>query len=441
MPIIIREVIIMKKTSIILSAVLAGATIVPSLANAKNVYPVFPQKPDGKEFDELTEEQQSAYLEAVGTYRSALCTAYRNGEYDWDFNLDGETTPLDAMYVGQYYAELSSGKKLDTFYYQGNDNITAYSFDDNMRAKISENGDVTSNGCIDVFDANQMLIALYSDKVEGDVNNDGMVDARDASAVLGFYADNSVSIQSDYVTEKNMEYLGDINNDEKTDAKDASEVLVIYASNSTQPPNESKVVWTETEPGEQVEISSVYKIFDRDNYLNQTSLIFDGTVTDIKEYAVSGQYENGEKWGPSNRTIIEVTVNDVYYGETDKKTIKFFYNTSLSRHSKGSFTIETGREYVFMAKELDDNAIQNLDAAKYADLTITAGLRDGIMPVSDGIVSVYHEYFDDNETAKAEALAKDEVMDKLTDDAKAANWFMYFNKADFVELFSELFSS
>ena len=108
---------------------------------------------------------------------------------------------------------------------------------------------------------------------------------------------------------------------------------------------------------------------------------------------------------------------------------------------KGSFMIETGREYFFIAKELDDNEVQNLDAAKYTDLAITAGLRDGIMPVSDGIVSVYHEYFDDNETAKAVALAKDDVIDKLTDDAKAANWFMYFNKADFVELFDELFSS
>ena len=275
----------------------------------------------------------------------------------------------------------------------------------------------------------------------GDVNQDGKIDARDASDILKYYAENSVNTQIDQIKAQSMSYYGDLNDDGKTDAKDASDVLAIYASNSTQPSDESKVVWTETEPGEQVEYSSVYKIFDRDKYIGQTKLAFNGTVTDIKEYAVSGQYENGEKWGPSNRTIIEVAVNDVYYGETNKKTIKLFYNTSLSTRPKGSFMIETGREYFFIAKELDDNAVQNLDAAKYADLTITAGLRDGIMPVSDGIVSVYHEYFDDNETAKAEALAKDEVMDKLTDDAKAANWFMYFNKADFVELFDELFSS
>ena len=53
----------------------------------------------------------------------------------------------------------------------------------------------------------------------------------------------------------------------------------------------------------------------------------------------------------------------------------------------------------------------------------------------------YYEYFDDNEAAKAKSLTKEEVMDKLTDDAKAANWFMYFNKGDFVELFTGLFNS
>ena len=231
-----------------------------------------------------------------------------------------------------------------------------------------------------------------------------MLDARDASKMLSFYSANSVNIQSDYVTEKNMEYLGDLNGDGTTDAKDASDVLAIYASNSTQPSDGSNVVWTETEPGEQVEYSSVYKIFNRDEYIEQTKLVFDGTVTDIKEYAVSGQNENGEQWGPSNVTIIDVAVNDVYYGKTDKETIKLYYRVSLSRHSKGSFTLETGREYIFMAKELDDNDVQRIDAANHSDYTITAGLRDGIMPISDGIVSVYHEYFDDNETAKATML-------------------------------------
>ena len=436
----------MKKTAIIISAILAGAMAVPSAVTAKNKYPTFPTRPKDIPFNELSEEEQKAYHEAVDEYKAELCRAYWNGEYDWDFNFDGKIDVYDTHYIVLRYMEMiNSYDKIDYSLCvwtkeRGLERIHL-PFTAEMRAKVDEEGDLNGDGRVNIIDCSHMLMTLYSKYEKGDANSDGMVDARDASAVLKFYANNSVSIQSDYVTEKNMEYLGDLNGDDKTDAKDASDILAIYASNSTQPSDESKTVWTETEPGEQVEISSVYKIFDRDYYLNQTSLIFDGTVTDIKEYAVSGLNENGEKWGPSNRTIIEVTVNDVYYGETDKKTIKLFYNTSLSRHSKGSFTIETGREYVFMAKELDDNAIQNLDAAKYADLTITAGLRDGIMPVSDGIVSVYHEYFDDNEIAISKALTKDTVIDKLTDDAKIPNWFMYLNKADFIELFTELLNN
>ena len=438
----------MKRTAIVISSILTSILTLPTVAGAKNNYPVFPERPtDAPNFSDLSDDVANAYLEDVKTYQETLATEYQNGEYDWDFNLDGNVDVFDAYYPIVRWSELSMGEELDSFplkiWDKKKNTISLHTlpFASDMRAKVDLDGDISGDGRIDVFDAQQMLIAIYSDKESGNVNTDGKLDARDASKMLSFYSANSVNIESDYVTEKNMEYLGDLNDDGKTDAKDASDVLAIYASNSTQPPDESKVVWTETEPGEQVEYSSVYKIFDRDKNIGQTKLVFNGTVTDIKEYAVSGQYENGEKWGPSNRTIIEVAVNDVYYGDTNKKTIKLFYNTSLSMRPKGSFMIETGREYFFIAKELDDNEVQNLDAAKYTDLAITAGLRDGIMPVSDGIVSVYHEYFDDNETAKAEALAKDEVMDKLTDDAKAANWFMYFNKADFVEFLSELFNS
>lgn len=79
-----------------------------------------------------------------------------------------------------------------------------------------------------------MLDVIYGAKETGDVNTDGMVDARDASDVLAVYVNNSVSIQSDYVTEKNMEYLGDLNGDGKTDASDASAVLRVYSENSVK---------------------------------------------------------------------------------------------------------------------------------------------------------------------------------------------------------------
>ena len=51
---------------------------------------------------------------------------------------------------------------------------------------------------------------------------------------LFYYADNSVNIESDYVTEKNMEYLGDLNGDGKVDASDASAVLAEYSRLATE---------------------------------------------------------------------------------------------------------------------------------------------------------------------------------------------------------------
>ena len=63
---------------------------------------------------------------------------------------------------------------------------------------------------------------------------DGMVDARDASKMLAFYSANSVNIESDYVTEKNMEYLGDLNGDGKVDSADASYALAEYSKSATE---------------------------------------------------------------------------------------------------------------------------------------------------------------------------------------------------------------
>lgn len=276
----------------------------------------------------------------------------------------------------------------------------------------------------------------------GDVNQDGKIDARDASDILKYYAENSVNTQIDQIKAQSMSYYGDLNDDGKTDAKDASDVLAIYAANSTQPSNDSKAVWNAVEThNNMTEISALYAPFEKEKLINDTDLVFNGTVLSINEFEVSGQNDDGTAWGPLNQTVINVSVNDVYFGNTDKKTIKLYYHTTLAYHYAGSFTIENGREYVFLVKDINDVFETKYNADKHADMMLTAGLRNGICPVSNDIVSVYYEYFDDNEAAKAKSLAKEEVMDKLTDDAKAANWFMYFNKGDFIELFTGLFNS
>lgn len=203
---------IFKRAAAAVCAVLTAATAVPAMAGAVTVTDVSGLK------EELT-------------------AAYQNGECDWDLNLDGVIDPLDSLCVLNRYMELSTDSLRDTYQdSQSSDMIgwNEYAFTDEMRAKVDKCGDIDGDGFVSIKDQYWMLDVIYGAKETGDVNTDGMVDARDASDVLAVYVNNSVSIQSDYVTEKNMEYLGDLNGDGKTDASDASAVLRVYSENSVK---------------------------------------------------------------------------------------------------------------------------------------------------------------------------------------------------------------
>ena len=163
---------------------------------------------------------------------------YRNSEDQFDFNLDGVVDTIDAKCVLTRYSELVVGKNTNVVvvdeYESEKGERLIFEFTDKMREKIDESGDADADSIISATDATYLLIAYYSDKEKGDVNTDGKLDARDASKMLSFYSVNSVNIQSDYVTEKNMEYLGDLNGDGKVDSADASFVLVEYSKRATE---------------------------------------------------------------------------------------------------------------------------------------------------------------------------------------------------------------
>ena len=227
----------MKKTAVIMSAIIAGAMALPTAANARNEYPTFPEHISKAEYDVLSEAEKAERTEKVNLAKNELIRAYQNGEYDWDFNLDGETDTLDTYYVLHYYSELATNSKKDSFVYTSDYEKKEYIqcvISDEMRSKIAEEGDINGDNIVRADDVSCMLVAIFSDKEKGDVNTDGKVDARDASKMLTFYSANSVNIESDYVTEKNMEYLGDLNGDGKLDAEDASYALVEYSKLSTE---------------------------------------------------------------------------------------------------------------------------------------------------------------------------------------------------------------
>ena len=202
----------MKKTVLTIAVLIASTTATPF--NAVAVVPQ-PQK-TVEEFIEI----------------------YRNSEEEFDFNLDGVVDTIDAKCVLTHYAELVVGKNtsvvvVDEYESEKGERLI-FEFTDEMRKKIDEFGNVDGDSILSAIDAAYLLTAYYSDKEIGDVNIDGKLDAKDASDMLKFYSNNSVSIQSGYVTEKNMEYLGDLNGDGKIDSSDASFVLVEYSKRATE---------------------------------------------------------------------------------------------------------------------------------------------------------------------------------------------------------------
>ncbi|MDO4864694.1 MAG: dockerin type I domain-containing protein [Ruminococcus sp.] len=222
----------MKKTAILLSALIAGALAAPTVAQAKNDYPVFRYWAEGIPYSELSDEEKLVYTEELAVWRARLTEGYVSGEYDLDFNLDGVVDPTDNLYILQYYAEKSMGTKRDAFLYRRK----TYTITDEMRARVEEDGDITGDGCIDAKDSTNFLITITSAMKQGDVNGDGIVDARDASQVLAYYAATSVGKDddSDYNTWVIMGSVGDVNSDGYVDAKDASFILSEYSANSTR---------------------------------------------------------------------------------------------------------------------------------------------------------------------------------------------------------------
>ena len=211
----------MKKTAIILSAIITGAMSIPFAASAKNNYPTFPPRLSDEELDALTDEEKAARSAQFKAAKEELARSYKNGEYDWDFNLDGITDFNDSYVLLIRYTEFSTStesRKLTPI----------------QRAKIDEESDINGDGITSADDSAWMMQTFSIVHEKGDINMDGKLDARDASKILTYYSEQSVNIASDYATEINMEYLGDVNGDQKINSSDASCVLKEYSKRATE---------------------------------------------------------------------------------------------------------------------------------------------------------------------------------------------------------------
>lgn len=211
----------MKRTAIIISAILAGAMAVPTAAAAKNNYPTFPPVLSDEEKEALTDEEKAERDAQYKAAQDELVRAYKNGEYDWDFNIDGAIDFTDESFVMWRYVEFSTTTELLT--------ITPI-----QRAKIDEEGDINGDGLVNAKDAALMLKVFSETREKGDLNLDGMLDSKDASMILRYYSLQSTGGRIDEVLRFAAETKGDANGDGIIDASDASYVLAEYSRRATE---------------------------------------------------------------------------------------------------------------------------------------------------------------------------------------------------------------
>ena len=227
----------MKRTAIIISAILAGAMAVPTAAAAKNNYPTFPPVLSYEEKEALTDEEKAERDAQYKAAQDELVRAFKNGEYDLDFNLDGEVNSIDAQCIlvrTSEFATSSERNYLSAYYFDKYDTKHYFRFTPQMRANVDENGDINNDGYINFVDSSILLVLLTNAKEKGDVNTDGMVDAKDASDLLTYYSAISTGKDINSVFHDNMVMFGDLNDDGIIDASDASYVLAEYSKRATE---------------------------------------------------------------------------------------------------------------------------------------------------------------------------------------------------------------
>ena len=188
------------------------------------------------------------------------------------------------------------------------------------------------------------------------------------------------------------------------------------------------------------------KPFDLDRITNEADLVFSGTITDRKEYEVSWTDDNGENWGPFENSVIEVSINEVYYGQTDRETLKIYFPYRFRQSGNGIFGLNDGQEYIFIANAFDDdyfaqiaeNTLDRTEPYKHADMYIN-GTRDNTMPIINGIVLPYTDFFKNDESVLSTDIPYEEVRELLPEEAKYPT-HLRLRKEEMTEALKELFN-
>lgn len=187
--------------------------------------------------------------------------------------------------------------------------------------------------------------------------------------------------------------------------------------------------------------------FDPKKIVTEADYVFSGTVLSRHTYAVEWTDENGEPWGPFQKSVIEVKVDKEYFGTSPSGTdrVKIYYPFSLSMTADNFFRIQDGGEYVFITKALDEEFVRYRNThsphdrhgqENHADVYISDACFE-VMPIEAGSVILYHEYFSwDADVAGQVQSGNLPETDKIVSDALARQG--YFAAMD-AEIFDAVF--
>ena len=220
------------------------------------------------------------------------------------------------------------------------------------------------------------------------------------------------------------------------------------ANTTTPPPKKSNTVWKEVPIEEGKFISKVEPLaFDLRQTIKEIDYVFSGTIIDRKEFEVSWIDENNEQWGPYRKSILEVKIGKEYYGTSPVKddTITIYYPYSLSEVIEEYFSLKDSAEYVFLARFFDEEyyarkpSFDKLDSQNYADVYISESLS-GVMPIENGTVLLYHDYFVwDNDTMSKRRKKGSVRSNRISAETLLDNgWFIALDLRDFENAFSKL---
>lgn len=243
-------------------------------------------------------------------------------------------------------------------------------------------------------------------------------------------------------------------------------IIIVNISKSTNGDNSEKGITSAKKEGENISAASWKEVpieegkyeaqgsmqeYDLKKIINEADYVFSGNIVDRKEYEVEWTDENGELRGPFSKSVIEVKINNEYYGESPVSgdSIRVYYPYSLSMDFKGSFAMEEGKEYIFVAKAFDEEFIERrkretpdskYEQEKYADVYISDACYD-LLPVEDGNVYMYHDYFYWNDEVMDQVKSEEVVAteDVVEPDLIESGWFIALDEQNFENAFLQLF--